>query len=116
MRREKTNSLQDDRYGHLITSRRWLAVRRRQLTDHPLCERCREKSILTPATCVHHVVPVESGGTMEAMAALCYNPANLQSLCQKCHNEIHTEMGSRSRQKQKRRHEAELEAFKNRFL
>lgn len=116
MRRYQKKSKQVDQYGSLITSRRWLAIRKHQLSEHPMCERCHEKGLLTPATCVHHIVPVESGGTMFGMAALCYNPANLLSLCQKCHNELHTELGSRSKQKQKRRHEAELEAFKNKFL
>ena len=116
MRREAGNSRQSDRYGSLITSRRWQALRRHQLSEHPWCERCEAEGRLTPATCVHHIHPVESAATLHDMAALCYNPANLQSLCLKCHNDIHTEMGSRSAQKQAARHKAELEDFKRRFL
>lgn len=47
---------------------------------HPVCERCNQCGVTTPAQCVDHIVP--HGGNRAAM----YDVSNLQSLCYYCHN------------------------------
>lgn len=61
------------------SSRPWKASRRRQLHDHPLCDRCGWL-----ADSVHHVVPIEDGGARR-------DPENLVSVCRSCHSAIHRE-------------------------
>src|SRR5690606_3209613 len=60
-------------------SSRWRNhVRPAQLLAVPYCQRCDEKGILTLATEVDHIAPLEIGGEP-------FDPANLQSLCFRCH-------------------------------
>ena len=44
------------------------------LPQHPLCVACGQ-----PAQCVDHILPLSEGGEK-------YDEANLQALCQSCHN------------------------------
>ena len=67
----------------------WRRLRKARLIEHPLCERCLEKDIITPATEVHHVIPIsQAGSKLEAMD-IAFDSNNLMSLCRKCHEEIH---------------------------
>lgn len=47
--------------------------------NHPLCENCKDKSRLTEAHVVDHVIPMPHG---EGFAA-----ENFMSLCHRCHNQ-----------------------------
>jgi 5-methylcytosine-specific restriction endonuclease McrA len=59
----------------------WQRVRDEYLRQQPACERCRK-----PAEMVHHRLPIRAGGArLEA--------ANLESLCQKCHQRTHARLG-----------------------
>ena len=64
-------------YQDLYNSPKWKAMRKVQLSEHPLCELCGEA-----ATEVHHVVAHQ--GNPE----LFYDSNNLMSVCRKCHNAI----------------------------
>jgi hypothetical protein len=46
-------------YRKLYKGARWQRIRRQQLAEHPLCERCLKlkPQRLTPATVVHHLEP-----------------------------------------------------------
>ena len=70
------------RYGHT-----WQKVRAAFLSANPLCDMCLTAGKCTPATVVHHRVPLADGGNND--------PANLQSLCQQCHSAHHARDGSR---------------------
>lgn len=61
------------RYGS-----RWRKIRTAYITTHPLCEDCLEQGRTTPAQEVHHVIPLEHGGS--------HNPDNLRALCTPCHS------------------------------
>jgi 5-methylcytosine-specific restriction protein A len=63
------------RYNH-----EWRKVRAAYLASHPLCERCESEGRLTPATEVHHKLPLASGGTNAW--------ENLAALCKPCHSAI----------------------------
>ncbi|MDR1103443.1 MAG: HNH endonuclease [Tannerella sp.] len=68
---------------------RWRSLRRAHLMEHPLCERCLSFGTVTPAEDVHHVVPFMKAGDTLSRRQLAYDPENLQSLCRKCHTELH---------------------------
>ena len=63
------------RYGAV-----WKRIRDRHLKEHLLCHMCEESGRLTPATEVHHILPLSKGGT--------HAQENLMSLCTSCHSRI----------------------------
>ena len=67
--------------------REWKRIRARYVKAHPLCERCLAEGRLTPVEEVHHILPVNRGGSNAE--------SNLMSLCRSCHNKIHIELGDR---------------------
>lgn len=69
---------------------RWRKIRTAYITAHPLCEDCLAAGRYTPAQEVHHVIPLEHGGT--------HDQANLRSLCKPCHSRQSALDGDRWRQ------------------
>ena len=65
--------------GEFYRSTRWRRRRLPKLDADPLCEECKRRGLVTPATVVDHIVPINEGGAAMDMD-------NLQSLCDKCHN------------------------------
>jgi 5-methylcytosine-specific restriction protein A len=63
------------RYG-----KEWRRIRTRYIKAHPLCEECKHGGRLTPATEVHHILPLSEGGT--------HDEQNLMALCHACHSAI----------------------------
>ena len=60
----------------------------RKLESNPLCEDCLSRGVLTVATQVHHVTPLETAtGAMKERLAYDFN--NLRSLCADCHRAAH---------------------------
>ena len=55
--------------------------------DKYLCRNCKRYGRKTPATTVHHIIPL----SMDPKLALCRN--NLVSLCNKCHEQMHDRTG-----------------------
>lgn len=72
------------RYG-----RAWKRIRDRYVSTHPLCERCKAEGRLTPVEEVHHIIPLNQGGSNKE--------DNLMSLCHNCHMKIHGEMKTNDR-------------------
>ena len=70
-----------------IYGREWKRIRALYVREHPLCEMCLKEGKLTPVEEVHHILPVERGGT--------HDVSNLMSLCKSCHNKIHIALGDR---------------------
>lgn len=106
----------DEDYRRLIHTARWLRLRQWKLTEHPLCQRCREEGRLSAATEVHHVVPVETGTTAREKESLMFDPHNLRSLCHACHVRTHTEMGRSGKKQTAERNRMRLEKFKKKFM
>ncbi len=63
------------RYG-----KEWNVIRKRVLAEQPLCEMCLSQGRATPATEVHHIIPLVNGGT--------HDRNNLMALCKRCHSGI----------------------------
>ena len=69
-----------------VYGERWRKVRRKKLARDPLCELCLMTGERhTPATLVHHVLPISQGGAP-------YVLANMESLCKSCHVKRHGEV------------------------
>ncbi len=60
-----------------IRGRKLQALRKRLLSDNPLCVVCTASGRVTPATELDHIVALTNDGTNE--------DANLQGLCAACH-------------------------------
>ncbi|RKX02326.1 HNH endonuclease [Corynebacterium diphtheriae] len=73
------------RYDH-----RWRKIRAAYVEAHPLCEDCLARARYTPVDEVHHVIPLEHGGT--------HDESNLRSLCKPCHSRQSALDGDRWRQ------------------
>ena len=100
-----------------MNSRRWKRLRASYLSLHPLCEACEINGLTTPATEIHHVVPIESkAGRSDDMHALAFDPNNLKALCKACHVEAHRVLHSSSLEVANERKRHELEAFARAYL
>lgn len=64
------------------------------LSAQPFCADCALEGYLTPATEVHHKVPVDEGASPEKMAALCFDASNVVGLCHDCHVKRHVDLRS----------------------
>ncbi|EEQ3439631.1 HNH endonuclease, partial [Escherichia coli] len=76
---------EDARRGHRRArgySRQWEKYRAMYLSKNPLCVRCLEKGIYTPAVVVDHIIPINGGDDV-----LFWPEWNHQPLCQACHNQ-----------------------------
>jgi 5-methylcytosine-specific restriction enzyme A len=65
---------------NFYSTARWRRVRTAKLNASPLCVDCRAAGRATLADHVHHVKP------RKARPDLAYDLANLEGLCQPCHN------------------------------
>lgn len=66
---------------------KWRKIRAQYVQLHPLCECCLKEGRYIPVEEVHHILPLERGGTNDF--------SNLMSLCKSCHNKIHIALGDR---------------------
>lgn len=98
-------------YIKLINCHKWRKLRNEQLKRNPLCSVCGDI-----ATEVHHIRPVESEKEYNKMEVLAYDPNNLQSLCHKCHSDIHISMKKQKRNQTKIINRNKLNDFFNRYF
>lgn len=88
----KQMNQQYERYGRDPATRRhynkkWRKVRSIYIKAHPYCELCFQGGVMTKAEHVHHITPLNDGGTN--------NDSNLMSLCKPCHSRLHSLRGDR---------------------
>ncbi len=72
--------------------RAWKRIRDRHVQEHPLCEECLKQGLYKPAEEVHHIIPLNAGGT--------HARSNLISLCRSCHMKAHALLGTRTPHKE----------------
>ena len=85
-RREQRRKERQDIYN----TKRWKDLRRLMVQEHPLCEDCLKRGVLTPTDEVHHLKsPFRKGLTPEEKERLAYDPNNLVCLCRSCHIKRH---------------------------
>lgn len=99
-------------YQRLLNSTRWKKLRQWKLQQQPLCELCEAEGYVVSAVDVHHIQPCESAKTLAEMETLCFNPANLQSLCIPCHIAVHAALRSHSKEAHKEREGQRLERWR----
>lgn len=108
----------DANYIKLINTTRWRTLRLKKLQSQPLCEcdECKKHGKITPATEVHHIVPVESVTTIEQMTLLMFDWHNLMSISHECHQRIHREMFSHSKANVQKANERRTQRFIDKYL
>lgn len=106
----------DYNYNKLICSSRWVKLRKKKITKDPLCEMCKEKGIIKAVEEVHHIVPVESVKGMNEMRSLMFDINNLMSLCSRCHQTIHKELSSKTKEGLRKRNDVRNDHFKKKYL
>lgn len=98
--RRYTNS-----YDSFYHSSEWQAVRQQVLErDHYICQVCKRAGRITPATTVHHIVPLR----MDYSRRL--DLSNLETICKACHNAEHRE---RTQSLKKKKTKIKIEKDKN---
>lgn len=75
-------------------TRQWKNLRSYYIKRNPVCEKCLEQDIITPATEVHHIKPFMSGTTEEERYTLLTDEDNLIAVCHNCHMRLHRELNS----------------------
>lgn len=79
----------NNKWSKYYHNKQWKLLREWYISSHPLCEVCLFKGRSVPAEEVHHRIPFSQGETMEEKYELLLDPDNLQSVCRKCHMDIH---------------------------
>ena len=113
------NMSQKDDKKRIYQSKEWKLLRNAKREANPTCERCLEmgkaagvkKGWVRPVQVIHHKIPIETARNFEEMKAIAFRWDNLQSLCFKCHSEIHEQMKSRSKEGHKRASDAALDRW-----
>ena len=108
----------------IYNSREWKELRAMKLRANPLCEQCIKdgESVGIPggyvrsATCVHHIVPIETARTKDEMKRLAFDVNNLRALCFACHARIHREMGSNTAKIVRQRAEARQDRWADNLM
>lgn len=68
-------------------SKAWKVASTNYRRQHPFCERCLAKGIFEKADLVHHKVFLNETNWNDPNVSM--NPDNFESLCRKCHAEMH---------------------------
>ena len=103
--------------AEIYNSREWKELRIAKLrSTKGLCEECMKQGIVTPARCVHHVVPIETARTKDEMKRLAFDINNLRALCFACHSRIHKEIGSNTAKIVKQRAEARQDRWADNLM
>lgn len=76
----------------IYSSIQWKNLRKSYRMQHPLCERCLANGIYTPATDIHHIVPISRAKDELTMWNFALNANNLMALCKECHCQIHKDL------------------------
>lgn len=81
--REYDRRVRDQEAKAFYNSAAWRKLRAWKLRREPLCERCRARGLLVPATVAHHKVERADD------PVLALDLDNLESLCPPCHSAHH---------------------------
>ena len=112
--------------AEIYNSREWKELRIQKLRANPLCEQCIKDGeaigipggYIRSATCVHHIVPIETARTKDEMRRLAIDCGlqGLRALCFACHAKIHKEMGSNTAKIVRQRAEARQDRWADNLM
>ena len=110
----------------IYNSREWKELRIAKLRANPLCEQCIKDveavgipgGYIRSATCVHHIVPIETARTKDEMRRLALDCGmnGLMALCQSCHAKIHKQLGSNTAKIVRQRAEARQDRWADNLM
>jgi len=86
-----------EKSGAPYWTNKWHRLARAYVAEHPLCEECKRKGIIKPATCCDHVEP------WPICKDYFYDRRNLQALCNEC-NHLKGQRDKKKIQEWKRTH------------
>lgn len=85
---------------HVYSTARWRNLVKVKKMMNPLCERCLSQNRTTECAEIHHVIPLKScNGNIPYLLEIGFDMCNLQSLCSKCHEEVHRELKAQHKRK-----------------
>lgn len=90
-KQQKNDNYYDSERRKIYNTERWRKLRRWKFINNPLCEKCLENGIVTPAEDVHHIVSFMSTDDPVQRIFLAYDYNNLKCLCKKCHQKEHNQ-------------------------
>ena len=100
----------------MLNDKRWLQTKRVVWQRaQGLCEWCKRDGYIVPGVDCHHIIPFESAKTQSEMERLCYDPNNCVLLCIPCHQRVHKELMSKTKEKVKERRQQSFERWKDRL-
>ena len=112
--------------AEIYNSREWKELRTMKLRANPLCEQCIKDGeavgipggYVRSATCVHHIVPIETARTKDEMRRLALDCGlnGLMALCQSCHAKIHKQLGSNTAKIVRQRAEARQDRWADNLM
>jgi hypothetical protein len=76
----------------IYQNKRWKEIRAEKVMRNPVCERCAGLGMTRQTECVHHIIPWETGITLEEQEELAFDINNTESLCHGCHVIRHKEL------------------------
>ena len=87
-------------YQRLLNSNEWARVKAIVWKRAGgLCEQCKREGFIRAGVDCHHIIPVETGRTVQEMERLAYNPNNCRLLCVEHHTKVHQSMRSHTKDK-----------------
>ena len=95
----------------IYNSREWRLLRDQKRRANPLCELCLANGKVVPTQAIHHKIPIETAQSFDEMKRLAFRYDNLQSLCYKCHSEIHQAMKSHTKEGHQKAADAALQRW-----
>ena len=99
-----------------MNSKEWRQLRAIKLAQDPYCEECQRHGIYRLASVVHHKIEVESGLTPADCKRLAFDLNNLESVCPRCHREIHKNRKTWGRDNHQQRERERLSQWKARRM
>jgi len=103
-------------HQRMLNDRRWMDTKRIVWQRaNGLCEQCKAEGYVTAGVDCHHIIPFESGKTIQECERLCYDPNNCRLLCVPCHRKEHDMKGYHKRENVEARREQRMTRWKERI-
>jgi 5-methylcytosine-specific restriction endonuclease McrA len=100
----------------MLNDKRWIETKRVVWQRaEGLCEWCKRDGYIVAGVDCHHIIPFESAKTQAEMERLCYDPNNCVLLCIPCHQRVHVELMSKTKEKVKERRAQAFERWKDKL-
>ncbi len=101
----------------MLNDKRWMETKRVVWQRaEGLCEWCKRNGYIVPGVDCHHIIPFESAKTQAEMERLCYDADhNVVLLCVACHQRVHKELMSKTKEKVKERRAQAFERWKDKL-